>query len=219
MQKKDLSRLRDMLITKKKEEERQIDEMWDNGLGESLTDSISEFAAYDNHPADIATETFERSKDLSIRENSKRLLQDIESALERMEQGTYGVCTKCGKEIEVARLNVLPQAATCANCGSLEQHITSHRPVEEELNNVFTGIFEDQPDSAAYDGEDAWQEVDRYGSSNAVGDVPGARTFEDAFHHSDEMIGHVWPEDRIPVSYNRSKRKYVTGDKTSPKDK
>jgi len=214
-----LVRYRRLLLDRKKAEERLIDEMWDNGLGESLTDSISEFSAYDNHPADIGAETFERSKDLALRENSKRVLANIEEALTRMDQGEYGRCVSCGKDIEDARLRVLPQATLCSQCSAKEVSIAVHRPVEEQVHDVFTGIFEDQPDSAAYDGEDAWQDVDKYGTSNAVGDVPGARTFKDAFHHSDEMIGHVWPEDKIPVSFNRSKRKHVTTDKTFPKDK
>jgi len=219
MNEQDKLRLRKLLLEKKQAEESLIDQMWNNGLGESLTDSISEFSAYDNHPADIAAETFERSKDLSLRQSSQRILQDIEAALDRMEQGVYGRCATCGHEIEAARLDILPQANTCAACSRQEAELVAQRPAEEDVDEVFAGIFEDQPDSAAYDGEDAWQEVARYGTSNAVGDVPGARTFKDAFHHSDELIGHVWPEDKIPLSYNRSKRKFVTGDKTHPRDK
>lgn len=219
MNKEELKRFRQLLLDKKRSEERIIDEMWENGLKESLSDSISEFSTYDNHPADVGAETFERSKDFALRENFKRVLQDIEAALERVEQGNYGRCATCGKNIEIARLQVLPQATLCSHCSEQVVNIVAHRPVEEEVHDVFTGIFEDQPDSAAYDGEDAWQDVDKYGTSNAVGDVPGARTFKDAFHHSDEMIGHVWPEDKIPVDFNRSRRKYVTGDKTFPKDK
>lgn len=219
MNKEDLTQFRQLLLDKKKSEERIIDEMWENGLKESLSDSIAEFSTYDNHPADVGPETFERSKDMALRENFKRVLEDIEAALERVEQGNYGRCATCGEDIERARLQVLPQSTLCVHCIKEVVNIVAHRPVEEEVHDVFTGIFEDQPNGAAYDGEDAWQEVDRYGTSNAVGDVPGARTFTDAFHHSDEMIGHVWPEDKIPVPFNRSKRKYVTGDKTFPKDK
>ena len=215
----DLLHYKKTLLRKKQEEEDLSRSIWENGLSQSLTDSISEFSAYDNHPADIAAETFERSKDMALRENSQRLLQDIEQALQRIEDETYGTCVTCGKSIPAERLRVAPQALTCARCSRKEENITSNRPVEEEMDDVFTGIFEDQPDSAAYDGEDAWQEVDRYGTSNAVGDVPGARSVKDAFHHSDEMIGHVWPEDKVSVSYERSKRKYVTGDRTHPKDK
>ena len=219
MHKEDLTRFRQLLLDKKRSEERIIEEMWQNGLKESLSDSVSEFSTYDNHPADVGAETFERSKDLALRENFKRVLEDIEAALERVEQGNYGHCATCGEEIEEARLQVLPQATLCSHCSEQVVNIVAHRPVEEEVHDVFTGIFEDQPNSAAYDGEDAWQDVDKYGTSNAVGDVPGASTFKDAFHHSDEMVGHVWPEDKIPVPFNRSKRKYVTGDKTFPKDK
>jgi YteA family regulatory protein len=215
----DLEFYRSLLLRKKRQEDELISSFREDGLNQSLSDSFSEFATYDNHPADVAAETFERSKDLALRENSERIRGDIERALKRIDEGTYGTCEKCGSEIPRERLSLVPQAATCAVCSRKEAHIASHRPVEEDVDEVFTGIFEDQPDNAAYDGEDAWQEVDRYGTSNAVGDVPGSRSFQDAFHNSDEMIGHVWPEDKIGLSYERSKRKHVTGDKTRPRDK
>ena len=76
MNKNDLAHFKRLLLDKKQSEERIIEEMWENGLKESLSDSISEFSTYDNHPADIGAETFERSKDLALRENFKRVLTD-----------------------------------------------------------------------------------------------------------------------------------------------
>ena len=82
---------------------------------ESEDDSISELSSIDQHPADIGTETFEREKDLSILEQVEAELADVEHALRRLEDGTYGSCEACGQPIDEARLEALPAARFCLN--------------------------------------------------------------------------------------------------------
>ena len=67
----------------------------------------------DDEPADAGTATFEREKDLSIENNVRDLLQKIERALRRIDEGTYGVCDICGKPIEKARIKALPYVDLC----------------------------------------------------------------------------------------------------------
>ena len=67
----------------------------------------------DDESADAGTATFEREKDLSIENNVRDLLQKIERALRRMDDGTYGVCDICGKPIEKARIKALPYVDLC----------------------------------------------------------------------------------------------------------
>jgi RNA polymerase-binding transcription factor DksA len=77
----------------------------DEGLTEqSESDSISELSSYDQHQADVGTETFEREKDLSILEQVEAELADVEHALRRLDEGTYGTCEVCGKVIPDERL-------------------------------------------------------------------------------------------------------------------
>ena len=71
---------------------------------------------YGNHMADDATEAFEQAKDLALRQNLERLLDQVEDALERFEAGTYGLCEQCGREIDPARLKALPYATLCLSC-------------------------------------------------------------------------------------------------------
>ncbi len=71
---------------------------------------------YSTHMADDATEAFEQAKDLALRQNLERLLDQVENALERFETGTYGLCEQCGKEIDPARLKALPYATLCLSC-------------------------------------------------------------------------------------------------------
>ena len=68
----------------------------------------------DNHLADIATETVDREIDYTLEENSGNVLREIEAALKRIEDGTYGVCSACGKQVEPERLELLPWATQCA---------------------------------------------------------------------------------------------------------
>src|SRR5262249_50198483 len=68
----------------------------------------------DNHLADLATDTIDREIDDTLEENSANIVREIEPALIRIDHGTYGLCTACGKPIEPERLEYLPWATQCA---------------------------------------------------------------------------------------------------------
>jgi len=68
----------------------------------------------DNHLADIATETIDREIDYTLEENSGNVLREIEGALKRIDDGSFGICAACGKPIEPERLEYLPWATLCA---------------------------------------------------------------------------------------------------------
>ncbi|MDQ6782031.1 MAG: TraR/DksA family transcriptional regulator [Actinomycetota bacterium] len=76
-------------------------------------DSLSELSSVDQHQADMGTETFEREKDLSILEAIEAELADVEYALRRLDDGTYGTCEACGRPIDDDRLQALPAARLC----------------------------------------------------------------------------------------------------------
>jgi DnaK suppressor protein len=76
---------------------------------------------YSTHQADDATEAFEQAKGLTLRQNTERLLKQVESALARFEDGTYGLCTNCGCPIDPARLEALPYAQLCLDCQSKQE--------------------------------------------------------------------------------------------------
>ena len=86
----------------------------DEGLTEqSETDSVGEISSYDQHQADMGTETFEREKDMSILEQVEAELADVEHALRRLDDGTYGTCEVCGTAIPDERLEALPATRLC----------------------------------------------------------------------------------------------------------
>jgi RNA polymerase-binding protein DksA len=86
----------------------------------SLQDETQEIQS-DNHPGDVATETFDRELDYTLEENEERLLQAIDAALERIEAGTYGICANCGQPIGEERLEALPWTTQCIDCKRKEE--------------------------------------------------------------------------------------------------
>jgi len=71
-----------------------------------------DLAHYDQHPADYGSETFEREKDLSILERLEHELAEIEAALQRIDEGTYGIDEVTGEPIDPERLDAVPTART-----------------------------------------------------------------------------------------------------------
>jgi RNA polymerase-binding protein DksA len=108
-------RFRDMLLEERKRVEAALENLHEETAG-SLSEESGEETAYDNHLADTATETYDRELGYTLEENSGHVLAEIDSALKRIEEGTYGVCTNCGKEIPVDRLEALPWATLCIDC-------------------------------------------------------------------------------------------------------
>ena len=80
---------------------------------ESEDESTSELSHLAQHSADVASETFEREKDFSILEQVEAELADVERALRRLDDGTYGRCEACGNAISDDRLEAMPAARFC----------------------------------------------------------------------------------------------------------
>jgi DnaK suppressor protein len=82
---------------------------------ESLEEEVGELvsSSADNHLADTATETYDREFDEGLEEDAARLLVQIDDAMRRIEDGTYGVCEVCGRPIPEERLEAVPYATLC----------------------------------------------------------------------------------------------------------
>jgi DnaK suppressor protein len=81
----------------------------------SLIDETGELmsSSADNHLADTASETFERELDEGLEEGAVRRLREVQEALSRIDDGTYGTCAVCGREIPPERLEAVPWATLC----------------------------------------------------------------------------------------------------------
>ncbi len=76
---------------------------------------------YDEDLADVASVTFEREKSVALESSVQQTLSQVEEALQRIEDGSYGRCQRCGNPIDYARLKVLPYATLCIRCKELEE--------------------------------------------------------------------------------------------------
>ena len=68
------------------------------------------------HPADLGTDNFEEALALDLLENEEKILDEVNDALARIEEGTFGRCENCGQEISRERLKALPYARYCIRC-------------------------------------------------------------------------------------------------------
>lgn len=84
----------------------------------------------DQHPADDASEMFEREKNLTVVRTLEISLQEVNDALGKFDNGTYGQCKRCGKPIGEKRLRALPEATHCIECQELlerQAHATARQ--------------------------------------------------------------------------------------------
>ena len=99
------------------------------GLREDIFTAESEIAARlgdavgdaGDDSADAGAKTFQREHELALTQNARELLAQIERALARIEDGSYGVCESCGEPIGKARLQAFPRAVLCVSCKQREE--------------------------------------------------------------------------------------------------
>jgi RNA polymerase-binding transcription factor DksA len=110
--KKELEELRARLLEERAELESQLTTIEETSFATSQSDLSGE-VSFDEENADAGTFTFERERDLSIENNVRDLMGKIDRALARMDEGAYGICSRCGKPIEKARMKALPYVDLC----------------------------------------------------------------------------------------------------------
>ncbi|OEH84728.1 hypothetical protein BHU72_07790 [Desulfuribacillus stibiiarsenatis] len=172
----------------------QVTENDGYGLKDALNDSIGELSSYDNHPADIASEVFERGKDLAIKEETLKRISLIENALKRMEQGSYGICERCNQMISTDRLVAVPETGLCYQCHEqMDAHNRpSTRPIEEDV--LYPGFgahdYDNSNHETEFDSEDSWQAVAEYGTSNDATMLGGETNYNEMYEESHENEKH-----------------------------
>jgi DnaK suppressor protein len=101
-----------------------------DNLKRSHRDASGELSGYSLHMADAGTDNFDREFALSLVSNEQEALYEIEEALKRLDQNTYGICGNCEKPILKARLEAVPFARLCVNCQSIIEK-EGRRPVPQ----------------------------------------------------------------------------------------
>lgn len=78
--------------------------------------NFSELSLYDNHTGDIGSEVTETSKSIALKNNEDRILAKVNNAIANIDNGSYGICKSCGREINKERLQFIPYAEYCVEC-------------------------------------------------------------------------------------------------------
>lgn len=153
-------KIKKQLLERKKEIEKNLDLNNEFGMEIPFASDASsgELSQYDNHPADSGTALYEREKDMVLKAFSHEELQEINDALIKMENGTYGVDETTGKKIPYARLKALPTAKTAVNT-SPEQNIAHSRPIEEDVLEEMKRDYNLSSDETEYNEQNAYDIV------------------------------------------------------------
>ena len=110
----DTTRFRDALISERARVLSALDNLHHENPG-SVEDETGD-ETQDQHIGDAATAMHDRSLDYTLEDNEEHLLAAIDAALKRIDDGTYGTCTNCGRPIARDRLEALPWAELCIDC-------------------------------------------------------------------------------------------------------
>jgi YteA family regulatory protein len=169
-----LDQLKQLLIDEKEMLISQIEGNKEDGyLNGSQREATGELSSYDNHPADSATELFERSKNLAMDEHHDDQIGKIDDALKAIEDSTYGKCEECGKEIPFERLEAVPYTLYCVE-HSPDQNISNDRPAEEEVLEQTHGTdFDRRQNEEMADSRNSFDDVAEFGTSETPSDLTG----------------------------------------------
>lgn len=110
---KELEALRTGLEEERTRLEAQVAAIQETTFGMTQTELSGDISGYGEEEADAGTFTFERERDLSLENNIRDILGKIEGALERLRDGSFGACLRCGKPIEKARVKAIPYVELC----------------------------------------------------------------------------------------------------------
>ena len=112
----DVERFRKTLEAEEQSLTEELRELQSAKAHASEAEVAMEMSGYDDHPADMASDTFQREKDEAMLESLEDSLAQVRSALGKIKRGTYGKCDSCGRQIGVQRLRALPHATLCVDC-------------------------------------------------------------------------------------------------------
>lgn len=125
----DMNKYKKQLLKEKDNLTKLITDMQDNTLfgdTEKHTSerySSGELSAYDNHPGDFATEVFMNDMQNSLTIHEQGRLYQVNKALDKIEDGTYGICEICNKKIDSDRLDLLPDTSLCSECAKTHDNL------------------------------------------------------------------------------------------------
>ena len=131
----DLKRFKEILLQKHREILANVSEFEDEALGKSRLDASGDLSSMPIHMADLGSDNFEQEFALGLVDSERKLLKEIYDALERIEQGAYGMCEGTSKPISKARLEAQPWARYCVEYARmLESGVVPEREHDTEFD-------------------------------------------------------------------------------------
>ncbi len=116
MKKRESKKFRDNLVKERANVEEEMRRQESTSLSRSQRDVSGDLSGYSFHMADAGTDTYEREFAGNLLTAEQKILFEIDGALLRMDDGTYGACQKCEKSIAKKRLEIVPYARLCKKC-------------------------------------------------------------------------------------------------------
>lgn len=115
----DANHFRELLLEKRREILKNVTEFEDEALRRSRLDASGDLSSMPIHMADLGTDNYEQEFSLELMDSEIKLLHEIDNALIRIENKTYGICEATGKPISRARLEAQPWARYCVEYARL----------------------------------------------------------------------------------------------------
>lgn len=104
--------------------------------------STGELSSYDNHIGDIGTDVYMHDMDNSLVSHERYVLDEINEALEKISDGSYGICENCHKKIDKERLDIIPETTLCASCAKeLVKGPDDSESVDKNAINSYNDIY------------------------------------------------------------------------------
>jgi len=125
MERERLDFYRDLLMNERKKVMKIIEGI-DENLSKNIRDAVGNVSSYATHLADLGTDSDEREKETYMLDRELRNLKNIDNALKRIHEKTYGVCNYCGEDISSTRLKAIPYTEFCINCKRNEERINNN---------------------------------------------------------------------------------------------
>lgn len=119
---KEREEFRQMLLLRRRIVAGDVNHMHDNALNKSASSSSGDLSRIPYHMADVGTDNFEHEFTLGLIENEEEELRQIDEALGRLDEGTFGICEACEKPIPKSRLKVIPYTCLCIECKRNEEN-------------------------------------------------------------------------------------------------
>lgn len=121
IKKRDLSRFKKLLEEFRKRAVGGLTHLEKDSLKLSQRDASGDLSGYSFHMADQATDNFDREFSLDLASNEQQVLNQIDEALRKIDEGTYGICENCSKLISQKRLLAVPYTKLCIKCQEEEE--------------------------------------------------------------------------------------------------